>query len=526
MLRPYQQAALDQLYGWFRSNPTGHPCLVLPTGSGKSHIIAALCKDALTQWPDTRILMLTHVKELIEQNAEKLLSHWPDAPLGIYSAGLKSKEIKSITFGGIQSLRTKSADIGHVSLIIVDEAHLISHKAEGGYRRLIAELTQINPSLRVVGLTATPWRLGHGKISDGDALFDDLIEPVTIMELIKDGYLAPLRSKSTQKKLSTAGVHKRGGEYIESELQKAVDKDDQNRAIVAEIISRAEDRKSWLLFCTGVLHSHHIADELRAHGIVAETITGHTPANERDRILSAFKAGEIQAVTNANVLTTGFDAPNIDLIAFLRPTMSPTLYVQMAGRGMRIKDHTDHCLVLDFAGLVSAHGAITDVQPPSKKGNGDGECPVKVCDECYELVHLSVKVCPCCGFEFPPPKPKPIKLHDDDIMGGIKTMPVSSWNWSIHVGKKSGLEMFMVRYYGSLHKPPVNEYLVVNNEGYAGERARITFAQITQDCHATIAMTLPTMQDAVDRMNRAAPPAELDYKMDGKYPRILKRSWN
>ena len=88
MLRPYQQRAIDLLYEWFAENTEGHPCLQLPTGSGKSHIVAAICKDALQQWPETGILMLTHVKELIEQNAEKMLTHWPGAPLGIYSAGL------------------------------------------------------------------------------------------------------------------------------------------------------------------------------------------------------------------------------------------------------------------------------------------------------------------------------------------------------------------------------------------------------------------------------------------------------
>ena len=106
MLRPYQQHVLNQLYEWFRAGNKGNPCIVMPTGSGKSHIIASLCKDALTQWPETRILMLTHVKELIEQNAEKMRLHWPDAPLGIYSSGLGIKMLgEPITFAGIQSLR-------------------------------------------------------------------------------------------------------------------------------------------------------------------------------------------------------------------------------------------------------------------------------------------------------------------------------------------------------------------------------------------------------------------------------------
>lgn len=159
MLRDYQQRTIDQLYAWFEAGNQGNPCLVLPIGSGKSHIVAALCKDALQNWPETRILMLTHVRELIEQNAEKMRLHWPNAPLGIYSAGLRQKELgEPITFAGIQSVRTKAKEIGHVDLVIIDECHLVSHKDEGGYRTLLDDLTAINPNLRVVGLTATPYR--------------------------------------------------------------------------------------------------------------------------------------------------------------------------------------------------------------------------------------------------------------------------------------------------------------------------------------------------------------------------------
>ena len=134
MLRDYQQRAIDQLYDWFQKRK-GNPCLVLPTGSGKSHIVAALCKDAIQNWPETRILMLTHVKELIEQNAEKMREHWRGAPMGIYSAGLGRKQLgEPITFAGIQSIRKRASQVGHIDLCIIDECHLVSHKDEGGYR--------------------------------------------------------------------------------------------------------------------------------------------------------------------------------------------------------------------------------------------------------------------------------------------------------------------------------------------------------------------------------------------------------
>ena len=151
-LRDYQTRTIDQLYAWFEAGNEGNPCLVLPTGSGKSHIVAALCKDALQNGPETRILMLTHVRELIEQNADKMRLHWPNAPMGIYSAGLRQKELgEPITFGGIQSVRNKAKEIGHVDLVIIDECHLVSHKDEGGYRTLLSDIYQTNPSLRVIG---------------------------------------------------------------------------------------------------------------------------------------------------------------------------------------------------------------------------------------------------------------------------------------------------------------------------------------------------------------------------------------
>ena len=519
ILREYQQRTIDQLYAWFRAGNKGDPVLVLPTGSGKSHIIAELVKDALQNWPETRVLMMTHVKELIEQNAEKMRMHWPDAPLGIYSAGMGVKVLgEPITFGGIQSLRNRPDDIGHIDICIIDECHLISHKDEGTYRALINHLRGINPQMRVIGLTATPWRLGHGVITEGDALFSDLIEPVTIEELIYKNFLAPLRSKHTDLTLSTAGVHKRGGEFIESELQAAVNVAALNESVVEEIIRRAEDRKAWLAFCTGVDHAEAIAAAFNEQGIEAACILGSTPKAQRQEILAAFKAGEITALTNANVLTTGFDYPDLDLIAMIRPTMSPTLYCQMAGRGMRPKTHIDHCLVLDFAGAVQTHGPITAIQPPSKAGNG--EAPMKVCDDCGEIVPLATKVCPSCGFEFPPPpeKAKPT-LYNDDIMGfDAMEMEVRSWVWREHTSRASGKEMLKVSYYGDMSDPPIHEYFPVQHGGYAQSKALRTLHTMGADLSEA-----GSLNEAVYLLNKITQPRTIEYKMDGKYHRVTRR---
>ena len=533
MLRDYQQRTIDQLYAWFSAGNAGNPCLVLPTGSGKSHIVAALCKDALQNWPETRVLMLTHVKELIEQNAEKMRLHWPAAPMGIYSAGIGKRDIgEPITFAGIQSVRTKADMLGHLDLVIIDECHLVNHKDEGGYRKLLADLKAINPALRVVGLTATPYRLGHGLITDKPALFDALLEPVSIEELVFKGYLSTLRSKVTSAKLDTSGVKKRGGEFIESELQAAVDTDDNNQRVVQEVIALAGDRKAWLVFCTGVQHAEHVAEVLRQHGVAAQCVTGETPKAERKRMLDDFKAGKLRALTNANVLTTGFDYPDIDLIAMLRPTMSASLYVQMAGRGMRVKSHTDHCLVLDFAGVVEMHGPIVAVQPPKKGGDGDGEAPVKVCDTCDELVHISAKECPSCGHPFPEPEEKNLKLRNDDIMGMEgKDFEVTGWSWRRHISKASGNLMLACTYYGSLSDKPITEYFPVLNDGYAGQMALQKLMTIAEKSGADLSeISRLKGAEALDyiviQMGKSKHPRTIQYRMDNKFFKVVRRTWD
>lgn len=531
-LRDYQQRAITMLFIWLRYN-AGNPCIVAPTGSGKSWILAGLCREIMTHWPQSRILVLSHVKELLAQDAEKIMLAWPEAPLGIYSAGMNSRDVGlPITVAGIQSVRDKADILGFIDVAIIDECHLISHKAEGGYRSLLEALKAKNPNMRIVGLTATPYRLGHGLISEHGAIFDDLIEPVKIKELIARGFLAPLRSKLPKTVLSVEGVGKRGGEFIEAELQAAVNNADDNERIVEETIRRAESRNAWLFFCTGVEHAAAICDTLRAHDVAAEVVTGATPTAERDRILRDFKAGRIKALTNVSVLTTGFDYPGIDLIAMCRPTMSPGLYLQMVGRGMRTAAGKTDCLVLDFAGNVKRHGPITEVQPPKHKGAGTGDAPVKICGECAELVHASVKICPCCGYEFPPAPKEAVKLHDDDIMGNEpEEMPVRGWWWHIKQSRAKQINMLCVDYdNAALTGDKVTEYITILHDGYARYRAETTLRAIIDGCGADISMADGLNENYLEQiaevLNSARAPDSITIKKDGRYYRVLERHWS
>lgn len=526
-LRPYQQKSIDMLYEWIGKNE-GHPVVCLPTGAGKSVVIASLCKNALDNWKDTRILMLVSSKELLSQNAEKIRYIWPNAPLGIYSASLRKRDIgEPITYANIGSVRTRANLIGHIDLCIVDECDMISHKDEGSYRNLLNDLLKINPNMRIVGYTASPYRLGHGLITDKPALFDDIIEPVTIKELIKDGYLSPLRSKITKQKLSTEGVHKRGGEFIESELQSAVDKYDINDSVVKEVIEIASDRKHWLFFCSGIEHADHVKESLIRHGIVAESLSGETSSSERDRIINNFKAGKIQALTNCNILTVGFDFPDLDCIVMLRPTMSPRLYLQCAGRGTRLKKHIDNCLFLDFASAVEKHGPITDIAPPKKAGSGDGQAPCRVCPDCHEICHVSVMTCPACGHEFPEAKEKEFDLNSKfDIMGfDLPEMELTGWEWTTHLSKKENRLCFKISYYGALSDPVIKQYLCVLHDGFAGARAMRELTKLADSANISL-KDYEGLKEVCEAMNNAKAPDLIKYKKVGKFYEVKEIIYN
>ena len=405
-LRDYQRSAVDAVYDYW-SREAGSPLVVLPTGGGKSLVAATLIKELIENYPDMRILCVTHVRELIASNYKELIGIWPFAPAGIFSAGLGRRDARAqIVFGGVQTIAGKTDLIGHIDLVMVDEAHLMPRKSETQYGKLLDGLRAINPDLKLMGLTATPYRLGEGLLHEGEgALFDAIAYDKPVGEMIDEGYLCRPISKGMATGFDLTGVGKVGGDYNQGKLQAAVDQADINSAVVDEIMSYGKERKSWLLFCSGVDHARHMRDEIRSRGITCEMVSGETPTAERDRILEDFKAGRIRAVTNNSVMTTGTNIPRIDLVAFLRPTLSPGLYIQMAGRGLRLSPGKENCLFLDFAGVVRKHGPIDAVTPPGAKGDGTGEPPVKQCPQdeggCGSLVHASVRCCPDCGFEFP-----------------------------------------------------------------------------------------------------------------------------
>ena len=532
-LRQYQERTIEMIYSWFKVNE-GNPCVVLPTGAGKSVVIAAFCQCALRDWPGTRILMVTHQKELIEQDYSKMKDVWPEADAGIYSAGIGLRQLDNrITFASIQSIYRHASEVGKVNLILIDEAHLINHEDAGMYRSFIADLKKVNPYLKMIGFTATPYRLGHGMLTDQPAIFNKpLIEPVSIRELQDSGYLCRLTSKNTETHLETDGVKITGGDFNGKQLLEAVDVPGKNEAVVREVIRRGQDRKSWLFFCSGVSHAEHIRDLLREQDISAECVHGSMPLEEREKILRQFRSGKIRALTNVNVLTTGFDHPGIDLICMMRPTLSPGLYMQMAGRGLRTAEGKENCLVLDFADNVKTHGPITEVVPPRKKGRNKGPAPCKVCPNCGEIIPMNYRTCPICMYEYPKPEenPRDYLLSMLDINGKAthREMEVGRWIWTKGTSR-AGNEMITIRYYpATLGSSPVNEFLLLWHENeYTKGKAVRRLNYIARHAGVETWAEILSSEELCQTMNvKGTPPKRVIYHMENKFPKVDFCLWD
>lgn len=518
-LRPYQQKAIDL----FLQSSDKAPCIVIPTGGGKSIIVAYLIKALANK----RILLLTHQKELIEQDVAKINSVLPEINVGIYSASIGSKNFgDNVTAASIQSLYRYKGEL-YYDYVIIDEAHLINNDKKGMYRKLLEKINNTNPSLRVIGLTATPYRLGQGMVTDGD-LFTSILEPVSIRQLIANGYLAKLTSKDTATHYDLTKVGIRGGEYIESELQDAVSSIDTNEKLVNELITRASERKHWLIFCCGVKHAEQISSLLNEKGITSSYIVGSMSKKEREQILDDFVKGKIKALCNAKILTTGFDFPDIDMIALLQPTLSPGLYLQEIGRGLRVKTDKGNCLVLDFAGNVMRHGPVEQVQPPSKKKKGQGVAPSKTCPQCSEILATSVKACPICGYVFPE-KEKEWALSKTSVTESekeTKMMEIRSWNWFCNYSKKGNRQIVISYRPKQLTAYPVMEYLQITRNDWKGITDRERLFNILNKFNVTYTSNKISDTHICDVMNKVKAPNLIAYYMDKKYPKITYRGWD
>lgn len=528
-LRDYQKKAIELLYAYFQHN-TGNPVIEAPTAAGKSVIQAAFIRGVLEQWPLQRILCLTHVKELVSQNSAALRRLYPGGSIGVNAAALGSRDTQeSVIFASIQSVYRRAHELGRFDLVMIDEAHLCPVKTSSGmYRKFIDDCRKYNPRIKVIGFSATPYRLDNGLLIDGDSrLFTDIIPAkaagMSIDDLLAAGYLAPLTTAPVRTHLDTSSVPMRGGEFVLKDLARAVDVDSVTKAACDEIIALGADRDAWLIFASSVEHAHHIQQYLSSQWIRCAVITGETDNDERDQAISDYRQGTVRALVNVNVLTTGFDAPHTDLLAFLRPTMSTSLYVQMCGRGMRIHPAKHDCLVLDFAGLIETHGPVNSVQPPRKgKAKEQQQAPVKECRGCLMLVHASVRECPYCGekFEFDMAPKISGKASTLDIMavkGPQRVTPtMATYGRHDKPGKPPSLR---VDYYAGPLRV-ATEWICLFHGGAAETRAFCWWQE-----HLPGTKWPADIDEAVAASDNARLPAYLYIQQEGKFSRIVSRGF-
>jgi len=516
-LRPYQQKCIDDLFSYFQRHD-GNPLGIIPTGGGKSLIMAEWCKLVFRTDFRARILVVTHVRELVRQNYEELLSLWPDAPAGIYSAGLNKRQINArLLFASIQSVYKRAFQIQQCDMVLVDEAHLIPSRSDTMYRQFLDDLLKINPHLKIIGFTATPFRLDSGMLHRGEgALFDAIAHETNVRDLIDQGFLSRPVSYFESWQIDTSNVGTRAGDFIASQLEvpaldpKAIDN------IVSRTIASGQDRKGWLVFGCTVAHCKALAQEFTARGISTATIFGDTSGPERERLIEDYKAQRIRCLVSMGVLTTGFNAKHVDLIVLARPTKSTGLYIQMVGRGTRLHPGKDNCLILDFGGNISRHGPFDDPNIPDdrKKGKGDGDPLVKYCPDCEAACAISIGSCPECGHEFPPVERKIFAAPEAAPIMSLppEWLDVDDVSFSLHEkpGKPISLK---VTYRTGLVSH--NEWICLSHEGYARTKAEGWWLRHAQ---------APVPANAVEAMMRQKQikvPDQIRVRKSGKFTEVI-----
>ncbi len=532
-LRPYQPEAVAAIFSFFERSPAGHPLAVLPTGAGKSYVIAAFCKQAIEAFPSTRILVATHRAELIEQDTRAIATYWPEADVGMYSAGLGQRRVRPITVAGVQSI-VNVEGMPAFDLLLIDEAHLVPKDGDGHYRTLIAKLEKLNPALRRVGFTATPYRLNGGKLTRGAGkMFTSICYDLPVQRLVDEGALSPLVTPQNDigqgfdtHKVKTASAT---GDFNGKDLASSVEgQHEVTRAALEETARIATSRKSWIVFCVSIEHARQAAECLFAMGIAAHVVTGEDDMGSRRAKIEEYKRGDVRVLVNCDVLTVGFDAPRTDCIVLLRPTQSTGLYVQICGRGMRLFDGKTDCLVMDYGGNIERHGPITHVKP--KEAKESAPVNMKFCPKCDAELKSYVRECGECGYVFPlvpreidheraasnraimgpPPEPEWIPLQAGFSLSRHEKRPTEE--------QPNPTPTVKCTYHvGNLGRRDFAEWACPEHSGFAAEK----FARWWRERGGN--KPIPsTVDETIERADELKPIDAIVVEPDGKFTRVTK----
>ena len=506
-LRPYQKDCCSSFWRFVKENRGQNPLLVLPTGTGKSIIIAEIIRRFYELDNNASVLMLTHVSELVKQNFDKF-QKLADIDAGIYSASIGLKENKKILFATVQSVYSKIKKdkkyFGIKRLIIIDEAHLISEKNTTVYRKVLSIFKELNSNVCICGLTATPFRTNGGYLTEQEnpifnAIAFDLSKQIN--SLIDQGYLSPLIPYKPEEQIDTKGLHIRGGDFVDSEVMARISDENLQRRLCENITKFAQKRKSCLVFVSGIENCEKISSKLNILGLKSASVNSSHTQEENDRNILSFRNNELKCIVSADQLTTGFDVPQVDLIAILRPTTSSGLWVQMLGRGMRIAENKKNCLILDFAGNTQRLGTIDDplIRKKGKKKEGEAVAGVKECPNCHAFVKNLLRKCPYCNFDFPIKESKNLTAFylsnldliskNADILSKIKDVCLNDEKIAVVLEmraekrkSKQGIECIRICFICDKTKKPLYQYFNFDKKaGYIFEKSKEFYLKHCKD---------------------------------------------
>ena len=538
-LRPYQEETISEVYDYIASKKGNAPLAVIPTGGGKTAVYNSMMRDMMLD-QDTNVMMVTHNKELIKQGAQSFLRFMPEADVSIYSAGLGTKKLTGrAIFAGIQSIHKKAYDCPRIDVCFIDEAHLVSPNGSTMYQSFLSDLKVCNKKIKLIGLTATPFRLSSGLLHEGDnAIFDGIAHEVKILHLMQEGYLTRIVAKPPSASIDTSGVGKRGGEWIESQLAIAASDEALIKQSVSEVVHYGKDRKRWIIFACNISHAELLKGEYERQGVRAEVVSSkHKDSDEK---MLAHRRGEFKALINVDKLTTGYDDPYIDLLAVKRSTMSVGLFIQIVGRGTRVvyakgmpidtreqrlaaiaAGPKPDCLLMDFGNNITTHGFIDqiDVTKKRSKGEGGGDAPQKVCPSCEEYIPASARICPNCDHYFKPPAPN----HDHMSYSGAVTSDQVKDEWidvddvTYERWKKDGKpDSMRVTYICGMTR--ISEWLCPDHGGYAASRYEARKSALKAFAGSTDA--------ALIECERWVKPSRIKVRPDGKYHQIMQLDYS
>ncbi len=384
-LRGTQQAAFDATLDAFKDNES-RVLLVQPCGWGKTYFAAELFRYCIEKW-DINCLFVVHTKELVKQTHEAMEGS------KVMCAGLGKKEIGKITIGTRQTISKNLDVLPKINLLLIDEQHYMS---DGDQYHDIINHCQ-HDKLRILGLTATPFRTSEGFVYGDGKFFKEVTHQTTLDQMIELGFLSPYRYKVVEKmkELDNFELGK-GGDYNEKDLSELMVEERHMKSIVHALENHCKGRNKIMVFCVSVDHAESLAKKIGCSAL-------HSKMHDAEWAMKmdAFKYGEERIITNVVQLTVGVNIPNVDCIIQARPTMSPALFTQICGRALRIAEGKKDALILDMVGNYGRHGLPSNpkVRKPKEKQEEreKKELESNVCHECFEIVEGGILICPCCG---------------------------------------------------------------------------------------------------------------------------------